>query len=129
MKLLRKIIQSVVFAHVINALPAASAHVARALCPGRVYRSLLLSPSANNAAAPGMAQLYNRTWACNRRRHGVFTIRSRQCDFRVNPRFPRWLSTEFPFVDARNNLDDWAEDQSIALACAKQRACDMDGTK
>ena len=173
---------------VTNALPAAAAHVARALRPGQVYRRedlaplstavdrhlqelisagcltkiarglyyaprqsafgvvppadeelvaaflkdrdfLLFSPSAYNAAGLGTTQLYNRTWVYNRKRHGVFTLGSRQYDFRVKPRFPRRLSDEFLFVDALNNLGELAEDEASVLARAKQRALEMDRTK
>ena len=167
---------------VANPLPAASAHVARALRPGHVYRRedlaplstavdrhlqelvsagrltklarglyyapresafgvvppadeelvaaflkdrdfLLFSPSAYNAAGLGTTQLYNR------KRHGVFTLGSRQYDFRVKPRFPRRLSDEFLFVDALNNLGELAEDEAAVLVRARQRAREMDGTK
>ena len=173
---------------VTRALPAASAHAARALRPGQVYRRedlaplstavdrhlqelvsagrltklarglyyapresafgvvppadeelvaaflkdrdfLLFSPSAYNAAGLCTTQLYNRTWVYNRKRHGVFTLGSRQYDFRVKPRFPRRLSDEFLFVDALNNLGELAEDEAAVLARARQRAREMDGTK
>jgi len=90
---------------------------------------LLFSPSAYNAAGLGTTQLYNRTWVYNRKRHGVFTLGSRQYDFRVKPRFPRRLSDEFLFVDALNNLGELAEDEAAVLARARQRAREMDGTK
>jgi len=90
---------------------------------------LLFSPSAYNAAGLGTTQLYNRTWVYNRKRHGVFTLGSRQYDFRVKRRFPRRLSDEFLFVDALNNLGELAEDQAAVLARARQRAREMDGTK
>ena len=90
---------------------------------------LLFSPSAYNAAGLGTTQLYNRTWVYNRKSHGVFTLGSRQYDFRVKRRFPRRLSDEFLFVDALNNLGELAEDQAAVLARARQRAREMDGTK
>jgi hypothetical protein len=90
---------------------------------------LLFSPSAYNAAGLGTTQLYNRTWVYNRKRHGVFTLGSRQYDFRVKPRFPRRLSDEFLFVDALNNLGELAEDEAAVLARARQRSREMDGTK
>jgi hypothetical protein len=90
---------------------------------------LLFSPSAYNAAGLGTTQLYNRTWVYNRKRHGVFTLGSRQYDFRVKPRFPRRLSDEFLFVDALNNLGELAEDEAAVLARARQHAREMDGTK
>jgi hypothetical protein len=90
---------------------------------------LLFSPSAYNAAGLGTTQLYNRTWVYNRKRHGVFTLGSRQYDFRVKPRFPRRLSDEFLFVDALNNLGELAEDEETVLARARRRAREMDGTK
>ena len=171
-----------------DALPAASARVARALRPGRVYRRedleplstavdrhlqelvsagrltklarglyhaprksafgavppadeelvaaflkernfLLFSPSAYNAAGLGTTQLYNRTLVYNHKRHGVFTLGSREYDFRIKHRFPRRLSTEFLFVDALNNLGELAEDEATVLARARQRAGKMDVAK
>ena len=90
---------------------------------------LLFSPSAYNAAGLGTTQLYNRTWVYNRKRHGVFTLGSRQYDFRVKPRFPRRLSDEFLFVDALNNLGELAEDEEAVLDRARLRAREMDGPK
>ena len=171
-----------------DALPAASARVARALRPGRVYRRedleplstavdrhlqelvsagrltklarglyhapresafgavppadeelvaaflkernfLLFSPSAYNAAGLGTTQLYNRTLVYNHKRHGVFTLGSREYDFRIKHRFPRRLSTEFLFVDALNNLGELAEDEATVLARARHRAGKMDVAK
>jgi hypothetical protein len=171
-----------------DALPAASARVARALRPGRVYRRedleplstaldrhlqelvsagrltklarglyyapresafgavppadeelvaaflkernfLLFSPSAYNAAGLGTTQLYNHTLVYNHKRHGVFTLGSREYDFRIKHRFPRRLSTEFLFVDALNNLGELAEDEATVLARARQRAGKMDVAK
>jgi hypothetical protein len=89
---------------------------------------LIFSPSAYNTAVLGTTQLYNRTWVYNRKRHGVFTLGSRQYDFRVKARFPKRLSDEFLFVDALNNLSELAEDETVVLARAKQRAREMNGT-
>jgi hypothetical protein len=88
---------------------------------------LIFSPSAYNTAGLGTTQLYNRTWVYNRKRHGVFTLGSRQYNFRVKARFPKRLSDEFLFVDALNNLSELAEDETVVLARAKQRAREMNG--
>jgi len=90
---------------------------------------LVFSPSAYNSVGLGTTQLYNRTLVYNHKRHGVFTLGSREYDFRIKHRFPRRLSTEFLFVDALNNLGELAEDEATVLARARQRAGKMDVAK
>ncbi len=76
---------------------------------------LVFSPSSYNTLGLGTTQLYNQTWVYNHKRHGVFQLGNRQFDFRVKPRFPKILSTEFLFVDLLNNLEDLAEDRDSVL--------------
>ena len=80
---------------------------------------LLFSPSTYNAAGLGTTQLYNRTLVYNRKRHGVFKLGNREFDFRVKPRFPHQLTSEFLFVDLLNNLDELAEDRDDVLGRAR----------
>lgn len=83
---------------------------------------LLFSLSTYNTVGLGTTQLYNRTVVYNRKRHGQFRLGNREFDFRVKPRFPHKLSTEFLFVDLLNNVDELAEDVSAVWACAESRA-------
>ena len=76
---------------------------------------LVFSPSAYNAVGLGTTQLYNRTLVYNHKRHGVFNLGKRQFDFRMKPRFPKKLTSEFLYVDLLNNLDDLAEDRDAVL--------------
>lgn len=50
----------------------------------------------------------------------MFKLGNRTFDFRVKPRFPNELSTEFLFVDLYNNLDELAEDADEVWALAKK---------
>ena len=88
---------------------------------------LLFSPSAYNTVGLGTTQLYNRTVVYNRKRHGQFRLGNREFDFRVKPRFPRKLSTEFLFVDLLNNADELAEDVSAVWARAESKAKQLNG--
>ncbi len=76
---------------------------------------LIFSPSAYNAVGLGTTQLYNRTLVYNHKRHGIFRLGKRQFDFRVKPRFPKMLTSEFLYVDLLNNLDKLAEDRNAVL--------------
>ena len=100
---------------------------------------LVFSPSAYNAVGLGTTQLYNCTLVYNHKRHGVFKLGNRQFDFRMKPRFPKKLTSEFLYVDLLNNLDDLAEDRDAVLRQARgklpsfdrarlQRAVDSFGT-
>lgn len=82
---------------------------------------LVFSPSAYNAAGLGTTQLYNKTLVYNHKRHGVFKLGSRHFDFRMKPRFPRKLTSEFLFVDALNNMDELAEDRAEILRRAQEK--------
>lgn len=88
---------------------------------------LLFSPSVYNTVGLGTTQLYNRTVVYNRKRHGQFKLGNREFDFRVKPRFPHTLSTEFLFVDLLNNVDELAEDVSAVWARAESKAKEMSG--
>ncbi len=99
----------------------------------------MFSPSAYNTVGLGTTQLYNRTLVYNHKRHGVFKLGNRQFDFRMKPRFPKKLTSEFLYVDLVNNLDDLAEDRHAVLRQARgklpsfdrarlQRAADSFGT-
>lgn len=80
---------------------------------------LVFSPSAYNTVGLGTTQLYNRTLVYNHKRHGVFRLGNRQFDFRVKPRFPKKLTTEFLYVDLLNNLEELAEDRDEVLRQAR----------
>lgn len=80
---------------------------------------LVFSPSAYNAVGLGTTQLYNRTLVYNHKRHGIFKLGNRQFDFRMKPRFPKKLTTEFLYVDLLNNLDELAEDRDAVLRQAR----------
>ena len=80
---------------------------------------LAFSPSAHNAVGLGTTQLYSRTLVYNHKRHGVFRLGNRQFDFRMKPRFPKKLTTEFLYVDLLNNLEELAEDRDAVLRQAR----------
>ena len=87
---------------------------------------LVFSPSAYNAVGLGTTQLYNRTLVYNHKRHGVFKLGNRQFDFRMKPRFPKKLTSEFLYVDLLNNLDDLAEDRDAVLRQAQGKLPSFD---
>ena len=66
-------------------------------------------------------QFYNSTLVYNHKRHGVFKLGNRQFDFRVKPRFPKKLTSEFLFVDLLNNLEELAEDRDAVLSQARNK--------
>lgn len=82
---------------------------------------LVFSPSSYNAVGLGTTQLYNSTLVYNHKRHGVFKLGNREFDFRVKPRFPKKLTTEFLYVDLLNNLGDLAEDRDAVLSQARNK--------
>jgi hypothetical protein len=90
---------------------------------------LVFSPSAYNAVGLGTTQLYNRTLVYNHKRHGVFRLGNRQFDFRMKPRFPRKLTTEFLYVDLLNNLDELAEDRDAVLRQAQRKLPSFDSSR
>jgi hypothetical protein len=82
---------------------------------------LVFSQSSYNTVGLGTTQLYNSTLVYNHKRHGVFRVGNRQFNFRVKPRFPKKLSTEFLYVDLLNNLGDLAEDRDAVLSQARTK--------
>ena len=66
-------------------------------------------------------QLYNSTLVYNHKRHGVFKLGKRQFNFRVKPRFPKKLTSEFLYVDLLNNLEELAEDRDAVLSQARNK--------
>jgi hypothetical protein len=82
---------------------------------------LVFSPSSYNALGVGTTQLYNKTIVYNHKRHGVFSFGNRQFDFRVKPRFPKKLTSEFLLVDVINNLDELAEDKNQVLQMVERK--------
>ncbi|MEQ1705788.1 MAG: hypothetical protein ABL867_07450 [Rickettsiales bacterium] len=87
----------------------------------RDHRFLLTSPNAYNSLGLGTTQLYNETIVYNHKRHGRFELGGRTFEFRVKPRFPMRLTTEFLLVDMVNNLDALAEDTSAVLERVKKK--------
>jgi hypothetical protein len=90
---------------------------------------LLLSPSGYNTLGLGGTQLYNRTVVYNHKRHGRFTFGNRTFDFRVKPRFPNKLSSEFLFIDLLNNLDELAEERDDLMRNAQAKSHQFDRQK
>lgn len=87
---------------------------------------LIFSPSAYNSLGLGTTQIYNRTVVYNHKRHGIFTLGSREFDCRVKPRFPNKLTPEFLLVDMLNNLDEVIEDKSLVLGQAESKINEFD---
>lgn len=90
---------------------------------------LVFSPSSYNALGLGTSQLYNKTLVYNHKRHGIFSFGNRQFDFRVKPRFPKKLTSEFLLVDLLNNLDALAEDKVQVLQAAQRKLAEFDPIK
>ncbi len=90
---------------------------------------LLLSPVSYNTLGLGSTQLYNRTVVYNHKRHGRFTFCNRTFDFRIKPRFPNKLSSEFLLVDLINNLDELAEERTELLRNAQAKSHQFDRQK
>jgi hypothetical protein len=82
---------------------------------------LVFSPSSYNTVGLGTTQLYNSTLVYNHKRHGVFKLGNRQFNFRVKPRFPKKLTSEFLYVDLLNNLEELAEDRDSVLSQARTK--------
>ena len=82
---------------------------------------LVFSPSSYNAVGLGTTQLYNSTLVYNHKRHGDFKLGNRLFNFRVKPRFPKKLSSEFLYVDLLNNLEELAEDRDAVLSQARNK--------
>jgi len=92
----------------------------------RDHRFLLASPNAYNSLGVGTTQLYDRTVVYNHKRHGEFQLGGRKYAFRVKPRFPKSLTTEFLLVDLVNNLDQLAETKDDVLKRVMKRAVAAD---
>jgi hypothetical protein len=92
----------------------------------RDHRFLLASPNAYNSLGVGTTQLYDRTVVYNHKRHGEFQLGGRKYAFRVKPRFPKSLTTEFLLVDLVNNLDQVAETKDDVLKRVMKRAVAAD---
>jgi len=125
---MRKLAQGLYYAprkSVFGELPPDDAELVRGFLRDDDF--LLFSPSAYNTVGLGTTQLYNRTVVYNRKRHGQFRLGNREFDFRVKPRFPHTLSTEFLFVDLLNNVDELAEDVSAVWARAERKLMQLDG--
>ena len=90
---------------------------------------LMFTPSSYNTLGLGASQLYNKTLVYNHKRHGLFSFGNRQFDFRVKPRFPKKLTSEFLLVDAINNLDELAEDKNQVLEMAERKLSGFDQAK
>jgi len=82
---------------------------------------LVFSQSSYNTVGLGTTQLYNSTLVYNHKRHGVFRVGNRQFNFRVKPRFPKKLSTEFLYVDLLNNFGELAEDRDAVLSQGRNK--------
>ncbi|XSC46963.1 hypothetical protein ACF1BQ_015890 [Bradyrhizobium sp. RDT10] len=89
-------------------------------------RFLLASPNAYNSLGVGTTQLYDSTVVYNHKRHGEFQLGGRKYAFRVKPRFPKSLTTEFLLVDIVNNLDQLAETKDELLKRVMERAVAAD---
>lgn len=90
---------------------------------------LLLSPASYNTLGLGGTQLYNRTVVYNHKRHGRFKFGNRTFDFRMKPRFPNRLSSEFLLVDLLNNIDELAEERDALLRNAEAKSDQFDRQK
>lgn len=90
---------------------------------------LLLSPASYNTLGLGGSQLYNRTIVYNHKRHGRFKFGNRTFDFRMKPRFPTKLSSEFLLVDLLNNLKELAEERDELTRNAQLKSHQFDRRK
>ena len=92
-------------------------------------RFLLASPNAYNSLGVGTTQLYDKTVVYNHKRHGEVQLGNRTYAFRMKPRFPRSLTTEFLLVDLVNNLDQLAEAKDEVLKRVQERAATSDSPR
>lgn len=90
---------------------------------------LLTTPNLYNSLGVGTTQLYNTVVVYNHKRHGEFTLGNRKFDFRIKPRFPKKLSTEFLLVELVNNLEELAEDKEEVLLKVKEKVRNGDKRK
>ena len=84
----------------------------------RDKKFLVFSSSPYNTVGLGTTLLYNSTLVYNHKRHSVFKLGNRAFNFRVKPRFPKKLTSEFLYVDLLNNLEELAEDRDAVLSQA-----------
>lgn len=90
---------------------------------------LLLAPASYNTLGLGGTQLYNRTIVYNHKRHGQFKFGNRTFDFRMKPRFPNKLSSEFLLIDLLNNLDELSEEREEFMHNARTKLHQFDRKK
>jgi hypothetical protein len=120
--LLKKLAQGLYYAPMsskFGPLPPTDEQVVRGFLRDKDF--LVFSPSSYNTVGLGTTQLYNSTLVYNHKRHGVFKLGNRDFDFRVKPRFPKKLTSEFLYVDLLNNLGELAEDSDAVLSQARTR--------
>lgn len=94
--------------------PADDAALIEAFLKGSPY--LKVSPNLYNGLGVGTTQLHNKTVVYNHKRHGRFRLGAREFEFRLKPRLPAKLTSEFLLVDLVNNLADLGEDRAATLA-------------
>jgi len=100
--------------------PADDAALIEAFLKGSPY--LKVSPNLYNGLGVGTTQLHNKTVVYNHKRHGRFKLGGREFEFRLKPRLPAKLTSEFLLVDLVNNLADLGEDQAATLARVRAAA-------
>lgn len=83
---------------------------------------LKVSPNLYNGLGVGTTQLHNKTVVYNHKRHGRFKLGGREFEFRMKPRLPAKLTSEFLLVDLVNNLSELGEDNAATLARVKDAA-------
>ncbi|MBL8552892.1 MAG: hypothetical protein JNL41_01340 [Phenylobacterium sp.] len=100
--------------------PADDATLIEAFLKGSPY--LKVSPNLYNGLGVGTTQLHNKTVVYNHKRHGRFKLGGREFEFRLKPRLPTKLTSEFLLVDLVNNLAEVGEDRAATLARVKDAA-------
>jgi hypothetical protein len=100
--------------------PADDAALLDAFLKGSPY--LKVSPNLYNGLGVGTTQLHNKTVVYNHKRHGRFKLGGREFEFRMKPRLPAKLTSEFLLVDLVNNLSELGEDNAATLARVKDAA-------
>jgi len=100
--------------------PADDAALLDAFLKGSPY--LKVSPNLYNGLGVGTTQLHNKTVVYNHKRHGRFKLGGREFEFRMKPRLPAKLTSEFLLVDLVNNLSELGEDHAATLERVKDAA-------
>src|SRR5690606_1744125 len=100
--------------------PADDTALIEAFLKGSPY--LKVSSSLYNGLGVGTTQLHNKTVVYNHKRHGRFRLGGREFEFRLKPRLPAKLTSEFLLVDLVNNLADLGEDRTAILARVRAAA-------